>query len=247
MRETEVPSVSETRCRSGRSTAGLTRVFLDVPALSDATTTIILDTSDGWRALPPAIVGCPSLEQGPLEDTPPRFVACPTVPGSDDAAAGDERSARRRPSRSGRGRIEEALVYGRHDIDTGARDPRRGTRPRDPEERRRRRFSREVPSPTLGSSIHGSTGVASAMSASTVGRNPSRRPGTAHGHTDLGERQGPACSSRKTPFLLDVTTSSRPSPLKSATTNWVPMPLWSSISRGVKAILPSGPRLASNQ
>ena len=37
------------------------------------------------------------------------------------------------------------------------------------------------------------------------------------------------------------------SPLKSVTTNWVPMPLWSSISRGVKVILPSVPRPASNQ
>ncbi len=55
--------------------------------------------------------------------------------------------------------------------------------------------------------------------------------------THLGERD---CSNRKTPFLLAVTISSSPSPLKSATTNWVPMPLWSSISRGVKVILPFG-------
>ena len=51
---------------------------------------------------------------------------------------------------------------------------------------------------------------------------------------------GRACSNRKTPFLLAVTMSSRPSPLKSATTNWVPMPLWSSISRGVKRDLAVG-------
>jgi hypothetical protein len=55
------------------------------------------------------------------------------------------------------------------------------------------------------------------------------------------------CSITKTPFLLADTTSSRPSLLNSATTNWVPIPLWSSISRGVKVILPSGPRLAWNQ
>ena len=58
---------------------------------------------------------------------------------------------------------------------------------------------------------------------------------------------GATCSMRKTPFLLAVTMSSKPSPLKSATTNWVPMPLWSSISRGVNVILPSAPRAASNQ
>ncbi len=34
---------------------------------------------------------------------------------------------------------------------------------------------------------------------------------------------GRTCSRRKTPFLLDVTMSSRPSPLKSVTTNWVPI------------------------
>jgi hypothetical protein len=34
--------------------------------------------------------------------------------------------------------------------------------------------------------------------------------------------------------------------LKSATTTCVPTPLWSSISRGLKAILPSVSRLASN-
>ena len=66
---------------------------------------------------------------------------------------------------------------------------------------------------------------------------------------DMGRPYLPAgsCSRRKTPFLLAVTMSSKPSPLKSVTTNWVPMPLWSSISRGVKLILPSAPRAASNQ
>ena len=58
---------------------------------------------------------------------------------------------------------------------------------------------------------------------------------------------GASCSTKKTPFLLAVTMSSRPSPFTSATTNWVPMPLWSSISRGVNVVLPSAPRAASNQ
>ncbi len=72
--------------------------------------------------------------------------------------------------------------------------------------------------------------------ASLVSRGPYSR------HFDVR-----TCSSRKTPFLFDVTISSRPSPLKSATTNWVPIPLWSSISRGVNAIPPSDARRALNQ
>ena len=66
---------------------------------------------------------------------------------------------------------------------------------------------------------------------------------------DRAERRrhflGRTCSNRNTPFLFAVTMSRRPSPLKSRTSNWVPMPLWSSISCGSKLTLPSAPAAAS--
>src|SRR5262249_26759882 len=59
-----------------------------------------------------------------------------------------------------------------------------------------------------------------------------------------GER---TCSWMNTPFLLAVMTSSSPSPLMSATANWVPTPESVSMTCGRKCTSPSLLRLASNQ
>ena len=66
------------------------------------------------------------------------------------------------------------------------------------------------------------------------------------GHEGFGYFFLRTCSNKNVPFLLLTTTSGSLSPLTSSTTNCVPMPESSSISWGVKEMMPSF-FFASNQ